>query len=118
MSVIYAAPANFDINKLTEEVNKATGARNINNITDLFNNAGKYMGITTLAFFVAGGLVLLYLIYGGIMLMTSSGDPKKVAGAQETIKNAIVGMIVVILSYWIVQVVGFVLGLPAFQQTF
>ena len=60
---------------------------------------------------VVGILLLLYLISGGISLMTAAGDPKKTQGAKTKITNAFIGFIIVFVSYWIVIVVGEFLGL-------
>ena len=69
-------------------------------------------------FVIAGLLLLLYLIFGGFGLLTSRGDPKAVAAAKERITFAIIGFVVVFASYWIVQIVGQILGLEAIQDIF
>ncbi|MCJ7805260.1 hypothetical protein MUP46_01310 [Patescibacteria group bacterium] len=59
----------------------------------------------------AGLLLLLYLIFGGLQLMTSRGDPKAVQSAQGKITGALIGFLIVFASYWIVQIVASILGL-------
>lgn len=62
--------------------------------------------------FVFAGLALLgYLIYGGFLLMTSGGDPKKVESAKGAITNAILGFLLIFCAYWITQIVGMIFGL-------
>lgn len=68
-------------------------------------------GLISALFWIAGSLLLIYLIIGGYKLMTSAGDPKKAAGAKQTITNAFIGMVVVFVAYWIVQILLTVLGL-------
>ena len=46
-----------------------------------------------------GVILLLLLIYAGIMWMTAQGDDKKIKDARDTIKNAILGLIVVLAAY-------------------
>lgn len=46
-----------------------------------------------------GALFLVLIIYGGVQYMLAGGDEKKVQGARQTILNAIIGMVVVALSY-------------------
>jgi len=118
MDIYAAEPTPFNITNLEEKVNDATGARELGGIADIFNNSGGALGLTTLIFFIAGALMLFYLIYGGIMLMTSAADPGRVASAHGTIKNAFIGILIVIFAYWIVQIVGVVLGLGDFRQAF
>lgn len=110
--------AAFDINAVSGSVSNATGATGITSIGDFFGSSGGRVGLNVLFFFVAGALLAIYLVKGGIDLMTSGGDPKKVAGAKSTITNALIGMIIVFSAYWIVQIVGIVLGLDGFSSTF
>lgn len=59
----------------------------------------------------AGLLLLLYLLYGGISLMLSQGDPKTVQSAKGKITGAVIGFVVVFAAYWIVQIVITLLGI-------
>ncbi len=62
-------------------------------------------------FTISGIILLLYLIYGGLQLMLSRGDPKGVQAAQGKITTAIIGFIIIFIAYWLVQLLGKVLGL-------
>jgi hypothetical protein len=66
----------------------------------------------------AGVLLLLYLIWGGFSLMTSQGDAKKVQESKVRITNAAIGFVVVFVAYWIVQLIGEVLGIEEIQNIF
>ncbi|MDP3793311.1 MAG: hypothetical protein Q8R07_01000, partial [Candidatus Uhrbacteria bacterium] len=44
---------------------------------------------------ILGLLLLIYLLYGGFLWMTSGGDSKGVEKAQTMIRNAIVGLVVI-----------------------
>lgn len=66
----------------------------------------------------AGLLLLLFLIYGGLTLMLSRGDPKAVQSAKDKITGAVMGFIIVFVSYWLVQIVGKILGIGAIQTIF
>lgn len=61
---------------------------------------------------LAGLMLLAYLIIGGFGLMTSGGDPKKADSAKQRITYALVGFIIVFISFWLIQVVEVILGLP------
>jgi hypothetical protein len=52
-------------------------------------------------YIIAGILVLVYLVWGGYRYMMSGGDPKGAAAARAQLTWAVVGMIIVFLSYWI-----------------
>ena len=66
----------------------------------------------------AGLLLLLYFIFGGLSLMLSRGDPKAVQSAKDKITSAVIGFIIVFVSYWLVQIVGIILGIEAIQTIF
>lgn len=57
------------------------------------------------AFFIAILLALIYLIWGGINWIMSGGDKEKVGAARSKIIAAIIGLILVILSYVILNFV-------------
>ncbi|MFH1561363.1 MAG: hypothetical protein ABID04_02155 [Patescibacteria group bacterium] len=61
---------------------------------------------------VAGGLMMFaYLVYGGITLMLSRGDPNGVSSGMNKVLYAIVGFLIIFSSYWLIQVVEIVLHL-------
>lgn len=54
-----------------------------------------------------GGMVAVgYIIYGGFRYMTSRGEPENTAEAKNTIINAIIGLVIVIISVSVVNFVG------------
>jgi hypothetical protein len=59
----------------------------------------------------AGLLLMLYLIYGGFMFLTSGGDANKAQVAKGIITTALIGFLIIFASYWIVQMVSRILGL-------
>ncbi len=60
---------------------------------------------------LVGVLFLALFMYGGVMWMISGGEQKKVKAAQDTIKNAVLGLCAIVFSYTIVLfVVETVLG--------
>lgn len=57
-------------------------------------------------FIIAGFLSILYIIYGGIKLIVSGGDKSKIETAHKTIKYAIIGLLITILSFTIISFIG------------
>ena len=68
--------------------------------------ATRIIAVLTLA---AGILAFIFIILSGFKFVTAGGDPKKLAGAQATMTYAIIGIIVAILAFVILQVVQFML---------
>lgn len=69
-------------------------------------------------FTIAGMLLLVYLIFGGIQLMLSQGDPKNTQAAKSHITNALIGFLIIFIAYWVVQLFGSVLGLTKITTIF
>lgn len=69
-------------------------------------------------FTIAGLAVLLYLIYGGYHMIIAAGDPKGLQEARGKITNALIGFVVLFLAYWIVILLGKVLGMPTWGGFF
>lgn len=67
---------------------------------------------------LAGILLLVYLVLGGLQMMTSKGDPKAVAAAQAKITNAVIGIVIVIISVGIVTLIGKLLNISVFGSLF
>ncbi len=79
--------------------------------TDLFGGANAIIPkAINLMLFVVGVLAIFMMIYGGIRYVLSGGDNTRVKDAKNTILYAIVGLVVAILGYavvnWVVQIVG------------
>jgi len=78
--------------------------------TDLLGPAGVFTHITTLMLYAIGIISVIMLIWGGLRYVVSGGDSKKVTDAKNTILYAIIGLIVAILAYAIIQFVISLIG--------
>ena len=82
---------------------------------------GSIIGAVLPYIFGAAGIALLiYLILGGLQLMISRGDPKAMQSAQAKITNALIGFVIIIFAFFIVQLFGQLFGLQStpFGQIF
>ena len=71
----------------------------------LFGDGGVFQTITNTALFIIGAVSVLMLIYGGIRYTISMGDAKNVEVAKNTIMYAVIGIVVAVLAYAIVNFV-------------
>lgn len=55
---------------------------------------------------IAGIAAFVMLIWGGIEWMTSAGNPTKIGEAKEKINSAFLGLIIILSSYLILQVIN------------
>jgi multisubunit Na+/H+ antiporter MnhB subunit len=61
--------------------------------------------ITGVLLFVVGAISVIMIIVGGIKYVTSAGDASKITSAKNTIMYSVVGLILSILAYAIVNFV-------------
>jgi len=58
-------------------------------------------------FWVVGVLAVIMIIVAGVQMITSAGDPGAVTKAKRTLVYSIVGLIVAVLAY---AIVNFIIG--------
>ena len=75
--------------------------------TDLFGPSGIFKTLTDVLLFIIGAISVIMLIIGGIRYVISGGDSGAVTSAKNTILYAVVGIVVAILAY---ALVNFVVG--------
>jgi len=71
----------------------------------LFGPGGLFTIIVNVALFIIGSISVLMLIYGGIRYTISGGDEKAITSAKNTILYSVVGIVVAVLAYAIVNFV-------------
>ncbi len=70
------------------------------------------LGISNWALMISGSLAVLILIIGGVLYLTAAGNQERIEKAKKTIKGAITGIIIILLSAVIVFSIGRVLSGP------
>lgn len=64
---------------------------------------------------LSGGIAVLLIITSGYQLIMSAGNPEKIQAARERLTSAIVGLIFIIFSFVILEVIGVsILRIPGF----
>lgn len=64
---------------------------------------------------IAGGIAFLLILFGALQMMTSAGNPEKLNAGKELISAAITGLLLIIFSVFILQLIGFqILHIPGF----
>lgn len=59
-------------------------------------------GVTNWVLGIAAGITILFLIVGGIYYITAAGDDKQMEEGKKIINYAIIGLIVILISYSLV----------------
>lgn len=55
---------------------------------------------------IAGGIAFLFMLFGAFQILLSSGNPEKVKAGQEQLTSAIIGLLFVIFSVFILRIIG------------
>ncbi len=96
LSASTAMAANSDAQ---EGINAAKGNLQTTSLTDSVAN------VTNIMITVIGIISVIMLIIGGFRYVLSGGDSKNTTAAKDTILYAIIGVVVALLSYSIMQFV-------------
>jgi thiosulfate reductase cytochrome b subunit len=68
------------------------------------------------ALLFSGVVALFFIILSGIKMITSGGDPKQLEGARQTLTYAIIGLVIVLLSFFIISTIGYITGVQCINQ--
>ena len=74
-----------------------TGDCSLNNIVQVGVNA------TQILLGLSGSVALLFFIYGGVTFLISGGSAEKVTKGKTIITNAIIGLVLIFISFTIIQ---------------
>ena len=72
---------------------------------NLFGDTGVFKQITNTVLYIVGIVAVIMLIVGGIKYVVSGGDAKKVTDAKNTVLYAIIGLVICLLAFAIVNFV-------------
>jgi len=82
------------------------GIDNVNGVATLKGLEGIFGNLVSASLGFAGILLFIFIVIGGFKYLTSSGDPKKTQSAQQTLTWALIGMVVLVSAYFILQLIA------------
>jgi hypothetical protein len=85
----------------------ANAARGADQVADLFGSTGILTTVTNVMLFVVGAISVIMVIIGGFRYVISGGNSSNITTAKNTILYAVVGLIIAIMAY---ALVNFVIG--------
>jgi hypothetical protein len=93
--------------------NGANCAASSSNATSLFSSGGVFQTVSNVLIFIVGAIAVIMLIIGGLRYVISQGDKGNVESAKNTILYAVIGIVVAVMAYAIVNfVAGSLTGTP------
>ncbi|MDP3724547.1 MAG: hypothetical protein Q8R11_02845 [bacterium] len=79
-------------------------------ILDLFNPIGTGAGLLQIILGLALAVSFLFFALGAVRYMLSAGDAKKAEEARNHITMAVVGLVIVVVAFFLVQILGRMFG--------
>lgn len=68
--------------------------------------------------YIAGGLIVFFMImFGGFTIIANAHDSHKIEEGGKTITFAIIGLLVLFASYWIIQIIQVITGVSILSST-
>lgn len=83
----------------------ADAAKGSDQPVELFGSTGVFRTITNVLLFIVGAISVIMIIVGGLRYVLSGGDSTHITGAKNTILYAIIGLIVALLAYAMIDFV-------------
>ena len=91
-------------------INRAIGCVPTENIADFTQY------VLSWAIGIAGGIAFLLIVFAGFQILTSTGNPERLKAGQELLTSAIMGLILIIFSVFILRFIGVdILNIPGFS---
>lgn len=85
-------------------IDATTNVPSLRCIPDVFGN------VINAALMFAGTVAAFLIIYSGIKLVTSGGDPKQVGAARQILTYSLIGLVVVLGSFAIIYFISYITG--------
>ena len=96
--------------KIAQFINPQEGTHLSNGVATIKGFEWIFQNVVASILFLAGIVLFVMLILGGFKYLTSGGNPESAAGAQKTITYAIIGIVLIALSYLILVVIQDITG--------
>ena len=97
--VVHASPKS----EVTKGITAANGGNECED--DSCTLGGTVKTVTDVLLFIVGAVAVIMIIIGGIRYVTSNGDGNQVTAAKNTILYSVIGLVVALLAYAIVNFV-------------
>ena len=84
-----------------------------------FTTFGQLVSVIVKNVFVLAGIVSLFLlIFGGFNVIVAAGDAKKAQQGKTAITGAVMGLMLIFGSFWIIQIIEVITGRPILNSGF
>ena len=87
--------------------NGAETARSPEQPATLFGSSGTISTVTNVLLYIVGAIAVIMIVFGGLRYVISGGNSTQITAAKNTILYAVVGLIIALMAY---AIINFVLG--------
>ena len=107
-----APPGPDDINKICKREPSCTTCFGDGNVWTALgcipiNDTNDFVGwIFKWLIYIGSGIAFLLMVFGAIQILTSAGNPEKIKAGKELITSALSGLLFIILSLFILRLIG------------
>lgn len=81
---------------------------------DLSTPGGILSRVLEFAFPIAGLILFVMIVWGGFEILSQSATKKSTEAGRQRITSAIIGFLLLFVSYWIIEVIERVFGITIF----
>lgn len=107
VAAVGVAPASFAIDCGTPQECANAGVKSADTGTNDTSAGDIIKGIVNILLFIIGAVSVIMIVIGGFKYVVSNGDSSAVKSAKDTIFYAVIGLVVAILAYavvnWVIQ---------------
>lgn len=104
-SLVLPAVTSTDVSAQSSIQDGANAAKGNGQQESLDGDEGVFKTVTNVMLYIIGAISVIMLIIGGIRYVVSGGESSAVTGAKNTILYAVIGIIVAIVAYAVVNFV-------------
>ncbi len=69
--------------------------------------------ILPLVMLIMAVLTLFYMLYGTLLWITGGDNPEQIKKAQMTITFAVIGLVIIVFSFFAVKVIAYILNIQS-----
>lgn len=90
------------------------GTTGIGSVPEYQSLGGFISAILPNIFVISGIIMFAIVVFGGFMMITSSGDAKKSEAGKGALTAAVTGFVVIFVAYWLIRIVEYLTGIAIF----
>ena len=64
-----------------------------------------FINIINWGYRTAGGLALVFIVYAGLQIILSAGDPGKITAAKKNVSAVVMGLLILVFAWFITNII-------------